>query len=56
MPDPIKQPRWDGVGNSKGPSRTVTHEIKESPCTFEIEMGGNLPPKTFSLSESVQNK
>lgn len=54
--NPAQRTRWDGKGIDYGPVRTATKEITQFPCTFEIEVGGNLPPKMLSLERSVQGK
>jgi hypothetical protein len=55
-PDPAKRKRWDGSGLTYAPAKTVTKEITSLPFTFEIEVGGNTPPKMLSLERAVRTK
>jgi hypothetical protein len=54
--NPEKRTRWDGTGVTYGPTRTVTREVTSVPMSFEIEVGGNTPPKMISLERAVRGK
>jgi hypothetical protein len=54
--DPAKRKRFDGSGITYGPVKTVTKEVTALPFTFEIDVGGNTPPKMISLERAVRAK
>jgi hypothetical protein len=56
VPDPTRRTRFDGNGVAYGPLKTVTREITRLPFTFEIDVGGNTPPKMVSLERSVRTR
>jgi hypothetical protein len=56
VPDPAKRTRWDGRGIKYGPVRNVTKEFSQTPFSFEIDVGGNVPPKMISMERSVRGK
>ena len=53
VPNPEKRKRWDGTGITYGPVKTVTKEISALPFQFDVEVGGNLPPRMLSLERAV---
>ncbi|MBV8879006.1 MAG: hypothetical protein JO332_03475 [Planctomycetaceae bacterium] len=53
---PEKRKRYDGQGLSYGEIRTVTKEVSALPYTFEVQVGGNTPPKMISLERSLKAK
>lgn len=53
-PNPAKRTRWDGNGVTYGETKTVTREITSLPSSFEIEVGGNTPPKMLALERVVR--
>jgi hypothetical protein len=55
-PNPAKRTRWDGNGITYGPTKTVTKEIASLPFSFEIDVGGNTPPKMLSLKRALRGK
>jgi hypothetical protein len=56
VPDPSRRTRFDGNGVAYGPVKSVTREITKLPFTFEIDVGGNTPPKMVSLDRAVRTK
>jgi hypothetical protein len=53
---PEKRNRYDGQGLKYGDVKTVTKEVTALPFTFEVQVGGNTPPKMISLERSVRAK
>jgi hypothetical protein len=53
---PEKRKRFDGQGLSYGEPKTLTKEISTLPFTFEVQVGGNTPPKMISLERSLKAK
>ena len=53
-PNPAKRTRWEGNGLAYGEPKTVTKEVTALPATFEINVGGNTPPKMVSLERAVR--
>lgn len=53
---PAKRQRFDGKGVTYGTVQTVTKEIASLPCTFEIDVGGNTPPKMIALERAIRGK
>ena len=53
---PEKRNRYDGNGLKYGEVKTVTKEAASLPFTFDVEVGGNTPPKMLSLERSVRAK
>lgn len=53
---PEKRARYDGRNISYGTTKSVTKIITSVPYTFEIEVGGNTPPKMLSLERAVWSK
>src|SRR5262249_41752312 len=54
--NPQKRQRFEGQGLTYGEPKTVTKEVTALPFTFDIEVGGNTPPKMVSLERSVRGK
>ncbi len=52
--NPEKRRLFDGKGITYGSLKTVTKEIKSVPYTFDIDVGGNTPPKMISLERSLR--
>ena len=48
--------RYDGQGLKYGEVKTVTKEIASLPFTFDVQVGGNTPPKMISLERSLKAK
>jgi hypothetical protein len=53
---PEKRKRYDGQGLSYGEVKTVTKEISTLPYSFDVQVGGNTPPKMISLERSLKSK
>ena len=53
---PEKRKRYDGQGLSYGDVKTVTREISRLPFSFDVEVGGNTPPKMISLERAIKAK
>lgn len=53
---PEKRNRYDGRGLTYGEVKTVTKEVTSLPFTFDVEVGGNTPPKMLSLERSLKAK
>jgi len=53
---PEKRNRYDGNGLKYGDVKTVTKEAASLPFTFDVEVGGNTPPKMLSLERSIRAK
>ena len=53
---PGDRQRWDGKGVTYGETKTVAKEITSLPFTFEIDVGGNTPPKMLSIERAVVGK
>ncbi|MGE3805584.1 MAG: transglutaminase domain-containing protein [Gemmataceae bacterium] len=53
---PAKRQRYDGNGVKYGEVKTVTKEITSLPYSFEIEVGGNTPPKMLALERKIAGK
>jgi hypothetical protein len=51
-----RRQRFDGEGLTMGEVQRVTKEITSVPFTFDINVGGNTPPKMISLERSVRAK
>jgi hypothetical protein len=51
---PEKRNRYDGQGLKYGEVKTVRQEITTLPFTFEVQVGGNTPPKMISLERAVR--
>jgi hypothetical protein len=51
---PDKRNQYNGAGVTYGETKTVTKEITSLPFTFEIEVGGNEPPKMAYLERAVK--
>lgn len=54
--NPEARKRFDAQGISYGETKTVRKEISAVPFTFEIQVGGNTPPKMISLERTLQGK
>lgn len=55
-PDPEARKRYDGQGLAYGEMKTVQKEIGTLPFTFDLQVGGNTPPKMISLERAVRAK
>ncbi|MCW8132277.1 MAG: hypothetical protein KIS92_18160 [Planctomycetota bacterium] len=53
---PENRSRFDGKGVTYGETKTVTKEIDKLPYTFEIEVGGNSPPKMLAIERALVGK
>jgi hypothetical protein len=53
---PAERKRFDGQGVSYGEVKTVRKEITSVPFTFEVQVGGNTPPKMISLERALKAK
>jgi hypothetical protein len=53
---PANRTRFDGKGVRYGETKTVTKEVTSLPLTFDIEVGGNTPPKMLYLERSVRDR
>jgi len=53
---PETRQRYDGKGVTYGEAKTMTKEIDKLPFTFEIEVGGNSPPKMLYIERSATGK
>jgi hypothetical protein len=53
---PEKRNRYDGQGLKYGEVKTVIQEITALPYTFEVQVGGNTPPKMISLERALRSK
>jgi hypothetical protein len=53
---PANRKQWNGGGVTYGETKTVTKEVAQLPFTFEIEAGGNEPPKMLYLERAVRGK
>ena len=53
---PKKRDRYDGKGVKYGETKTVTKTVDTVPYSFDIEVGGNTPPKMISLTRAVKAK
>ena len=51
-----RRTRFDGQGLSYGEIKRVTKEIASVPLTFEIDVGGNTPPKMIALERALRAK
>jgi len=56
VPNPDRRKRWDGQGIAYGEPKTVRQEITTLPFRFEIQVGGNTPPKMISMERSIRAK
>ncbi len=52
--NPQKRSRWDGKGIQYGPIKTVSREVNRLPYKFEIDVGGNAPPKMIDLTRELK--
>ena len=53
---PANRTRWDGKGVTYGDTKIVTKEADKLPFTFEIEVGGNTPPKMLYIERALKAK
>ncbi|HZE96090.1 MAG TPA: hypothetical protein VE981_03605 [Planctomycetota bacterium] len=53
---PEKRNRYDGNGLKYGDVKTVQKEVTALPFTFDVQVGGNTPPKMISLERSLRAK
>jgi len=52
--DPGNRPRFDGKGLTYSEEKKVARRITSLPCTFDITVGGNTPPKMLYLERAVR--
>jgi hypothetical protein len=55
-PNPGNRKRYDGQGLAYGETKTVRQEITSLPFSFEVQVGGNTPPKMISLERAIRAK
>jgi hypothetical protein len=55
-PNPANRKRYDGQGLAYGETKTVRQEIASLPFNFEVQVGGNTPPKMISLERAIRAK
>jgi hypothetical protein len=55
-PNPANRKRYDGQGLAYGETKTVRQEIASLPFSFEVQVGGNTPPKMISLERAIRAK
>ena len=48
--------RYDGQGLAYGETKSVRQEITSLPFSFEVQVGGNTPPKMISLERAIRAK
>ncbi|HEY3320269.1 MAG TPA: hypothetical protein VGP72_07380 [Planctomycetota bacterium] len=53
---PAKRNQYNGAGITYGETKTVSKEITSSPCTFDIDVGGNTPPKMLYIERALKGK
>lgn len=53
---PEGRKRYEGLDVKYGDAKTVTKEITQLPCTFEVDVGGNTPPKMLYLERMLKAK
>lgn len=53
---PAKRNQYDGKNILYTDPKTVTKEVTALPFTFEIDVGGNTPPKMVSVERGIKGK
>ena len=53
---PENRTRYDGRPVKYGPIKTVTREIDRIPYSFELDVGGNTPPKMIRLERTFRGR
>lgn len=53
---PAKRNQYDGKNILYADAKTVTKEVTSLPFTFEIDVGGNTPPKMIGVERGIKGK
>jgi hypothetical protein len=53
---PAKRNQYNGAGVTYGETKTVTKEAAQLPFTFDLDVGGNAPPKMLYLERALKGK
>jgi hypothetical protein len=54
VPNPKSRTRFDGRGITYGPAKKVMRQVRSVPFTFDLDVGGNYPPKMIALERSLR--